>query len=313
MKKHLIAAAVAGALAVPAMAQVSISGRIDTSIMAIESNAGADTTQMRSSALTTNQIVISGSEDLGGGLKASFLFSSAMNSDQNTDFNLGSRGMLVGVSGGFGSVMLGKSTSTHANGSVVTGGPLGNLNPVNLSGGTLNSRPNNSITYKTPTMGGVNVQVIHGLGSEADPNTGEQTEVSIAAKVGAVSVSAGFGQHNDVSSTDADEISLAASANLGMAKLSVRYLDLDYDAAAGNDSKGYGVGVSFDLGSGLTAVVDYADIDTNADTDRSRVAVGLIKALSKRTNVYAAYYSDKEDGAGLEDGSGFGVGVRHAF
>jgi predicted porin len=155
--------------------------------------------------------------------------------------------------------------------------------------------------------------VIHGLGSETDPNTGEQTEVSIAAKVGAVSVSAGFGQHNDVSSTDADEISLAAAADLGMAKLSVRYLDLDYDAAAGNDSKGYGVGVSFDLGSGLTAVVDYTDIDTNADTDRSRVAVGLIKALSKRTNVYAAYYSDKEDGAGLQDGSGFGVGVRHAF
>jgi predicted porin len=313
MKKHLIAAAVAGALAVPAMAQVTISGRIDTSIMAVESNAGADTTQMRSNALTTNQIVISGSEDLGGGLKASFLFSSGMNSDQNTDFNLGNRGMLVGVSGGFGSVMVGKSTSTHANGSVVVGGPLGNLAPVNLAGGMPWSRPNNSITYKTPTMGGVSVQVIHGLGAETDPNTGEQTEVSIAAKVGAVSVSAGFGQINDVSSTDADEISLAAAADLGMAKLSVRYLDLDYDAAAGNDSKGYGVGVSFDLGSGLTAVVDYTDIDTNADTDRSRVAVGLIKALSKRTNVYAAYYSDKEDGAGLEDGSGFGVGVRHAF
>ncbi len=313
MKKHLIAAAVAGALAVPAMAQVTVSGRIDTAIGALESNTGANTTQMRSSVITSNQIVFSGSEDLGGGLTASFIINSGMNSDANTTFDLGSRGMLVGVSGGFGSVMLGKSTSTHANGSVVTGGPLGNLGPVNLAGGSLNSRPNNSITYKTPTMGGVNLQVIHGLGSETDPNTGEQTEISIAAKVGAVSISAGFGQHNDVSNTDADEISLAVSANLGMAALSVRYLDLDYDAAAGNDSKGYGLGVSFDIGSGLTAVVDYTDIDTNADTDRSRIAVGLIKALSKRTNVYGVYFSDKEDGAGLEDGNGFAVGVRHAF
>ena len=72
MKKHLLAIAVASAVAVPAMAQVSISGRIDTSIQRAEDSAGKSTTRIDSNLLTTNEIVIAGTEDLGGGLKAGF-------------------------------------------------------------------------------------------------------------------------------------------------------------------------------------------------------------------------------------------------
>ena len=317
MKKHLIAAAVAAAVAVPAMAQnVTISGRIDTSVMNIESNTGTKTTQMVTSAVTTNQIVLSGNEDLGGGLKASFIINSPFTSDTNTNgLNFGGRGMLVGLSGDFGSIMLGKSTGTHANAAVVTGGPLGNLTPVNLAGASLNNRPDNSITYSTPTMAGVRVQVIHGLGSETKPTTNKQSEISAYFAIGPLNVSAGYGTFSDFGSVgnDAKEISLAVAGKVGPATVSVRYLDLDYDLAAGNDSKGYGLGVTIPVAAGLDAIVDYTDIDTNADTDRSRVAVGLVKTLSKRTNVYAAAYKDSEKGAGKQDGSGFGVGVRHNF
>ena len=59
MKKHLIAAAVAATLAVPAMAQVSISGRIDTSITTTSKNSvGSSQTTIASGIISTNQLVL---------------------------------------------------------------------------------------------------------------------------------------------------------------------------------------------------------------------------------------------------------------
>ena len=322
MKKHLIAAAVAGALAVPAMAQVTVSGRIDTSIMSMEDNAGVKTTQARSSAITTNQIVLSGEEDLGGGLKANFVVASPFASDVDGALAFGDRGVLVGISGGFGSVHLGKSTSTHANGSVVTGGPLGNLTPIGNSatGGLTITRPENSITYKTPAIGGVSVQVIHSLGNAAgdttDPATDEMTEFSLGGSFGSVKASVGFGMYDGPTggTSGRDEVSFIASADLGMAVLTVRYLDVDQDATGGDDHTGYGVGVSIPFGSGLSGIVEYTDRDyTVSNADVSRIGLGLVKALSKRTNVYAAYYTDDEANTTLQDGNGFGVGIRHSF
>ncbi len=70
MKKHLIAAAVAATLAVPAMAQVSISGRIDTSITTTSKNSvGSSQTTIASGIISTNQLVLKGAEGLGGALR----------------------------------------------------------------------------------------------------------------------------------------------------------------------------------------------------------------------------------------------------
>ena len=322
MKKHLIAAAVAAAVAVPAMAQnVTISGRIDTAIGSVDANNGTSATKMNSNTLTTNQIVISGSEDLGGGLKANFAILSPMNSDSNsTAFNFGGRGMLVGLSGAFGSIDLGRSTGTHANAAVVTGGILGNASPVNLGGAGFQARPDNSISYTSPTMNGFNVRVLHGLGAETDPNVGSQTEISVSYKGGPLTVGVGFGQHDKTGAAgvdgDADETSAIVTYNMGFATVNARYLALKFDNAAKeatSGSKGWGLGVAVPLGNGLTAAIEYTDINTKADADRTRITAGLIKDLSKRTNVYAAAYKDSEKNSALEDGSAYLIGVRHAF
>jgi len=78
MKKHIIAAAVAAAVAVPAMAQnVTVYGRLDASYTNFKSENGAaagtvESSGIRYNSYTTSRLGVTGGEDLGGGMKASF-------------------------------------------------------------------------------------------------------------------------------------------------------------------------------------------------------------------------------------------------
>jgi predicted porin len=300
MKKHLIAAAVAGALAVPAMAQVTISGRIDTSVQSVDN--GTDTaTAVNPSLLTTNQIVISGSEDLGGGLKARFVISSPFNSSSNSDLDFGQRGMAVYVGGGFGEIEIGRTPGTMFNSTTASGvtGNMGNL-------GTRNARPNNVVGYTTPSMGGVTARVVHGVGVEtpgATANDDSQTEVSVEYKGGPVLVRLAHAKYDNTAAGDLTETGGQIDYDFGMAKVNARYMDRE------DVDKQYGVGVAVPLGSGLTASIDYRNIDADAGTESTRTSATLVKALSKRTNVYAAYYKEGKDA----EGNVMAVGVRHAF
>jgi len=83
MKKSLLAVAVAAALPVVAHAQVTLSGRIDTAVVNSKSSStGKTATGLSSSTLTTNQLVLQGSEDVVGGMKANFIINSQFASDE---------------------------------------------------------------------------------------------------------------------------------------------------------------------------------------------------------------------------------------
>jgi predicted porin len=122
MKKHLIAAAVAAAVAVPAVAQVTVYGRLDAGFSTRESTAVNGVKSKGAgfvySAHSTSRLGFRGAEDLGGGLKANFLIETQLGDDTNDtvqqqsiapafDEALGGRGMWAGISGGFGEVRIG--------------------------------------------------------------------------------------------------------------------------------------------------------------------------------------------------------------
>jgi len=315
MKKHLLAIAVASAVAVPAMAQVTISGRIDTSIQRAEDSAGKSYTKINSDLLTTNQIIIAGSEDLGGGLKASFSIVSPFASDANSNpFNFGGRGATVSLSGGFGSIDLGRSPGNMGN-SIMASSVVGNRGNLD----TAEARPNNSVSYSTPNMGGFVVRVLHGLGGETDPNTGEQTEISLSYSAGPLLVRLARADYDGVAGSHSpitgDETHAQLDYDFGVAKLNTRYRKQSSDVNATLSTKRYGVGVSVPLGSGLSAAADYMDHDNNtaSNTDQTRITLALVKTLSKRTNVYAALQMDNYDSAALKDVDTLAVGVRHNF
>jgi len=98
MKKHLIAAAVAGAFAVPAMAQVTVGGILELApyhtgkvttqaASATVANTLKNTRTAGASTWATSVLNVSGSEDLGGGLTASFLLMTGAGTMPNSNTN----------------------------------------------------------------------------------------------------------------------------------------------------------------------------------------------------------------------------------
>jgi len=333
MKKHLIATAVAAAVAVPAAAQVTVSGRIDTAVSSTKNASGDSATRMSATGLlTTPQIVISGSEDLGGGLKANFNVASGYATDgSSTTLSFGGRGVTVGVSGGFGSIDLGKSGGTAMNSLMASGltNDLGNL-------GTALGRPNNSISFTTPAISGISARVVHSLGdTEASAvKTNEFTEYSALIVQGPLTVRVARSKVENASSTeitaagttnifgsalagsvsDTELIETGASAdyNAGFARFNVRYVKLDRSGTA-SDRTRLGVGAAVPLGNGLTVAVDRFNSNVKASdtSDFATTSATLVKDLSKRTNVYFAFAS-KDNKTGTDERL-TGLGIRHAF
>jgi len=111
MKKHLIAAAVTAAVAVPAVGQVTVSGNLDTGYATSKLTSGGDSVKFtrtgNASAMSTSTIAFGGTEDLGGGLKASFFVNNSLSTLTGA---LGARDTWVQLEGGFGGIKIGRFT-----------------------------------------------------------------------------------------------------------------------------------------------------------------------------------------------------------
>lgn len=176
MKKHLIAVAVAAAVAAPAMAQnVSLSGLIDMGYgMADAPGANQpNTARVATNGSATTAILITGSEDLGGGMRANFRY------EMNPDFQggtglaaaTGANGYnFVGLSGGFGDVKVGRlntptlaawgigqvfGTALGGGYSTAVGGIFTRYTAATTGVHTAPTRFNNAIEYSTPTLNGL--------------------------------------------------------------------------------------------------------------------------------------------------------------
>ena len=122
MNKKLLAAAVAGALAIPAVAfaqsSVTLYGTIDTGVRnaskAVKDPLTGETgtvTSITDGLHTTNRWGMTGSEDLGGGLKANFKLEGQYSSDTGAGPSGGAtfaRTSKVGLSSGGSSFYLGR-------------------------------------------------------------------------------------------------------------------------------------------------------------------------------------------------------------
>jgi predicted porin len=120
VQKKLLTAAILSTIcgATAAQSNVTVYGLIDTGIEYLN-NAGAtggSVTRMSSGAMNTSRIGFRGTEDLGGGLKAIFqlengfkLDNGAFDGDAGQLFNRQSN---VGLEGGFGRIVAGRSFST---------------------------------------------------------------------------------------------------------------------------------------------------------------------------------------------------------
>ena len=332
MKKQIIAAAVAAAFAVPAMAQVTISGSLD--IGYDTTSAGNPDRTFSAGTLSTPDLKLAGSEDLGGGLKAFFDINSGLGgvlgntgaanatagsgqaAGEGNAINFGDRGNRVGLSGGFGTIAIGKTTGSAMND--VRGGVAGNLSLLYAGGFAVDAdRPANSVDYVAPAMklGGGNL-VLRALYQTSS----QSYEISGRFARGPLSLQMVY---QDVKAATADrtggDTGLRLGYNLGFAAVNVSMQDIKSGVATAGITRTDGRYTSYGVTMPMGAVSIFAESQDRPDRRGNKVNAGAVYTLSKRTNTYIAYSKDDSDAAASATSSRGAVdpitvvGVRHSF
>jgi predicted porin len=309
MKKSLIALAVLGAVAGAASAQsnVTIYGVAD---VAFQKPDGVSGNMSSSGALNngTSRLGFRGTEDLGGGLKASFNFETGVNLEQGNTIQSGGgfwgRQANMALSGNWGTLSLGRMLTTGffaeaaweltgtANYSVL-------YTQFGANGGGV--RNNSEIRYTTPNFNGFTAAL--GYVTSTDNATAD-AEIGLNAIYRGGPIAAGLG-YTRLGATqpnggDAD-YSLGGSYDFGAFKVAAAYLDQD-----STNVKGYMLGAGTTLGP-VSLVLDAAR-QTTSGAENTDYLLEAKYSLSKRTTVYGAYVRE-----GLGDTNNYSVGVRHNF
>jgi predicted porin len=159
----LLVSLLACCTAATAQSSVTVSGRIDLAMRRVD-NGVASRTLLQRDGSTSNRLVFSGREDLGGGLAAGFVLDAALRPDTGTAAStFWDRRSTVSLYGKFGEVRLGRDGALQNSGpgdfDALNGKGVGNVmnlaTPFNFSFTNTFSRINNAISYVTPnTLGG---------------------------------------------------------------------------------------------------------------------------------------------------------------
>ena len=359
MKKSLLALAALSAFATAAQAQstVTVYGVVDAGIQETttdSTNSSNVTTTVKSKttgnggAYTSQRLGFRGTEDLGGGLKANFVYEFGLTDNDGkstTDLDSGTdnaaptatRVATVGLSGSFGAIDIGRQTTIADKAWGV--GDVGSGNNFIGRAYTSSTKLNNSrsdrlVNYTSPKMGGFSVQAAYGAREEKDTaaftttDEWKETGLGIAYSAGKLNVMLGIskeeGKLNGAAVAEAkpEQMVLGANYDFGVAKAFVTYATADNQSAAGattNDKKVTEIGAAIPFGKTtlqLSAFDGENKATTTTKNDISGYQVGVLHAFSKRTTGYVVYGSseDKLQGATTKtEVEAFGFGVRHAF
>jgi|NOAtaT_7_FD_contig_121_286908_length_1447_multi_5_in_0_out_0_1 predicted porin len=331
MKKSLLALAALTAFAGAASAQstVTLSGNVKAGLASTKYSGGAAGTNGSALGLAdgSSRFILSGSEDLGGGLRANFQVDTRFRIDDNggapTSSPLAGGATFIGLSGKGGNLQIGKLDTHYCLGSDGHGvrstalqasscGILGFVGSVAAPIANT-SRSVNVIRYTAPRFGNVTVagnyitSFAGPEGAVGSPSKGKA--VSFSAMYAAGPLTAGVSMWNatgeNQTSTAARTGQKASTAmvnfNAGVATIGLTYDVSAQRAAAANagfvDTKrtAWSVPVTVPMGAG-TALLTYTKAGdtktgatTNANTGATLLSVGYDYALSKRTTVGVSY------------------------
>jgi predicted porin len=324
MKKHLIAAAVAAAVAAPAMAQnVSLTGIIDQSVQYNKTDGSNSTSTLVSDMFVNSRLVLRGTEDLGGGLRAFFRLEQSIAIDEGTQDSGWNRGAEVGVSGAFGSIKVGKFDLTRAEGIDSSVGQFGNVsNTVSFD---ITSDLNDSINYTSPNLNGWRIQLGHSFGDDnvnsSDSKTVSASSASIEGKLGPAEVYVGYQVKDQTSTSGTPAVTSVTGAEDKVTNFGVKlpvgpatvglYYGKRNNGGAVADKDQTIISASMPVGTGLKALAMVGRYGENGKKDAERFAAGLMKDLSKRTSLYAAYQLDSTPTN--VDTKKFALGLTHSF
>lgn len=382
MQKKIIALAVAAAASGVAYAQsnVTVYGVVD---VGYQRTSSSDTGALKSrNALDSglqsgSRIGFRGTEDLGNGLKASFVLEYGLAADTGV-FGTTARQSFLALSNSYGTVAAGRQYTPQygllAKVDPFGAGTVGDVTygrgvyAVGAAAAPTTIRLNNLAAYVSPTFAGFNViagYTANGLADESAVASGAKSadakiwainpnysngplfvglnyhQVKIDATTVAVNNGAGLVIPALAVADYKDKVwDIGASYDFGVVKLSGVYGQMKntvFALGADQDTKAkqWMLGATVPVGASGNVLVSYArnkiDGDLIDGAKASKWAVGYTHALSKRTNLYAAYAkistnSNAEGGFSVRNAtgsltsvsaqdytSGLNIGVRHTF
>lgn len=306
---------------VSAQSNVNLYGLVDLSISRTQAPGGAALKGVESGKMTTSFWGVRGSEDLGGGLKAVFTIESFMRNDTGEAGRFGgdtfwARNAFVGLEGGFGTVTLGRNTTTLFVQTLIfnaLGDSFGFSPSIRhyFTSGTVTGDTGwaDSVRYALPKMGGLSATVMAAAG---EGNGGRNASASALYFSGAFGAGLAWQTVKKGSTVqDTNAWQLAASYDLKSVKLFGQFGSVDNkNTGRDYDILGFGATVPVVGGSGLVRA-QFGQVKPDVGAKRSTWTVGYTHNLSKRTEVYGAYMNDKLSGTG--SGNNYSVGVRHRF
>ena len=290
MKKSLIALAVlATAGTAFAQSSVTLSGNIGTDY----SRGLTGSAALADSGGGNTGFALSGTEDLGGGLKATVYMQQRFDSVTGANVNTSAKGVQninVGLSSAaLGAVNIGRIATGSLSAYDAFGG-YGALTYAYANAGS--ARNDNTIQYTAPTVSGFSLT----LATTNNANAAEYTYVQAKYTNGPLSLAI----LRDETAAGAENLSIGGSYNLGVATVMV--LNGKATTAANVSTSNTSVGVVYPMGA-MTFKASVRSGDTANES-----AVGVDYALSKRTGLYA--HAMSQSGAAQ---TAFRLGLKHSF
>ena len=348
MKKSLVAlAALAFVGIASAQSSVTLFGVVDATV-AFGNGSIANRTQLTNSGYNSSRLGFRGTEDLGGGLNASFWLEAGVNNDNGSGANTNTNNQATGATGGGGLTFNRRSTVSLAGavGEVRLGrdytpqfwnqtvfdpfgtNGVGTTQTLNSGlGGTTAVRASNSIGYFLPKMGGIYGQAQLYMGENlkngaATEKDGSGAAVRVGYAAGPINAAIAFSE-TKFAAGNLKSTNIGASYDLGVAKLSGLYTQDRNSITA--DGKGYLLGVNAPMGAGeIRAAYSTYKINSVNDPKSNKLALGYVHNMSKRTALYttvarvsnrggAAQALNNSSTAVNSNSTGLDIGVRHSF
>lgn len=361
MNKKLLAVAVAAVVSAPAFAQSS-----DTNVTVYgQVNVGFEVAKLSNGGVTKNRVEdyyshlgFKGQEALGNGLKAVWQIESGFdpsgtaNAGANTSGRIASRNTFVGLTGGFGTVIMGRHDTPYkmAASKLDVMPDTAGYNAVLSAKGSFDLRADNAIAYLSPNYNGFDFKVAY-VANEGKAKVGNTTtnpnawSLSATYDANNIFATVAYERHKDFTGTltsdvggnAKDEKGLRFGAGYTLGDLMVGGVYEQLRATGGTAdvkrNNGYLV-ATYGLGNttlmGTYGKAGKAKVGGNSlsETDAKYFALGAEYSLSKRTSVFGIYtkvdnkknasFDLSSSSAGLspvngQDPSAFGFGIKHSF
>jgi predicted porin len=326
MNKKLLIAAVGAALAagsVAANAAVTVYGKVNLGIAQVDNG----TDGVYGVTDDASRLGFKGDEDLGGGLKAIYLFESGVDAD-NGGIAASARDHFAGLAGSWGSFRLGQFNSAYKLVSVpleIFGDTVGDFTHPTFTG---ESRTPNTMSYTSPNWGGFSFSVeqyspTENIDNDATDPLDEGAQPIVGAltySMGPLYLSAGTVQYGDAAvgmNVGSGAFTVAAgsavklAAKFQMGPFGIWFIQENASGevttagggtAVGDDvaAQTQHIGLSFAFGANTTLAATqtiYSETDLIDDNVATQTAIGLIHNLSKSTKLNFVYTSlANEDG-----------------